>query len=274
VMPHLIQPGTGEHSAYCSAAGLGDQTDNQPDECRECRGGEARAERGQEPGQRARRGGAGWHRRITLTRTVNERPMLASSRSKIHEPRVTGVSPRPTDQRQRQKLRNTRGPGRCVASARTWWTSPAVVGRSRSAALHRHHAPGVVQVGPAQSAHLVAAAAGHDGQPQEHSQRGSLQASLRTATTSSAVSGSGSGARMTGSAIATTLTPTYLHPTARSTAAGSCCDVELEEPNRGGASDHQAVGRIAALRHGSITPQLSIGGPCLGRAHAIRRSCR
>jgi hypothetical protein len=36
--------------------------------------------------------------------------MLASSRSKIHEPRVIGVSPRPTDQRQRQKLRNTRLP--------------------------------------------------------------------------------------------------------------------------------------------------------------------
>jgi hypothetical protein len=92
-MPHLIQPGTGEHSAYCPAAGLGDQTDNQPDERMECRGGEARAELG------------------TLTRTVNERPMLASSRSKIHEPRVIGVSPRPTDQRQRQKLRNTRDLG-------------------------------------------------------------------------------------------------------------------------------------------------------------------
>ena len=38
VMPHLIQRGTGEHSAYCSAAGLGDQTDNQPDERREYRG--------------------------------------------------------------------------------------------------------------------------------------------------------------------------------------------------------------------------------------------
>ena len=33
--------------------------------------------------------------------------MLSSSHPKIHEPRVTGVSPRPTDQRQRQKLRNT-----------------------------------------------------------------------------------------------------------------------------------------------------------------------
>jgi hypothetical protein len=29
--------------------------------------------------------------------------MLSSSPSKIHEPRVTGVSPRPTDQRERQK---------------------------------------------------------------------------------------------------------------------------------------------------------------------------
>src|SRR4051794_33389181 len=98
------------HSAYRSAPGLRDQTNKQANESGECRGGEARAELGQEPGQRARRGGAGWHRRITLTRTVNERSMLASSRSKIHEPRVPGVSPRPTDQRQRQKLRNTRDP--------------------------------------------------------------------------------------------------------------------------------------------------------------------
>jgi hypothetical protein len=36
--------------------------------------------------------------------------MLSSSPLKIHEPRVTGVSPRPTDRRQRQKLRNTSGP--------------------------------------------------------------------------------------------------------------------------------------------------------------------
>ena len=35
--------------------------------------------------------------------------MLSSSPSKIHEPRVTGVSPRPTDQRSARKLRNTRG---------------------------------------------------------------------------------------------------------------------------------------------------------------------
>ena len=34
--------------------------------------------------------------------------MLSPSPAKIHEPRVTGVSPRPTDRRQRQKLRNTR----------------------------------------------------------------------------------------------------------------------------------------------------------------------
>jgi hypothetical protein len=40
---------------------------------------------------------------------VKERSMLSSSPSKIHEPLVTGVSPRPTDRRQRQELRNTRG---------------------------------------------------------------------------------------------------------------------------------------------------------------------
>jgi hypothetical protein len=35
--------------------------------------------------------------------------MLSSSPSKIHEPRVTGVSPRPTDQRQRQKTAKHEG---------------------------------------------------------------------------------------------------------------------------------------------------------------------
>jgi hypothetical protein len=31
-MPHLIQPGASEHATHRSAAGLRDQTDNQPDE--------------------------------------------------------------------------------------------------------------------------------------------------------------------------------------------------------------------------------------------------
>ena len=35
--------------------------------------------------------------------------MLSSSPSKIHEPLVTGVSPRPTDQRQRQKTAKHEG---------------------------------------------------------------------------------------------------------------------------------------------------------------------
>ena len=35
--------------------------------------------------------------------------MLSSSHPKIHEPRVTGVSPRPTDQRQRQKTAKHEG---------------------------------------------------------------------------------------------------------------------------------------------------------------------
>jgi len=39
---------------------------------------------------------------------VKERSMLSCSRAKIHEPLVTGVSPRPTDQRGARKLRNTR----------------------------------------------------------------------------------------------------------------------------------------------------------------------
>jgi hypothetical protein len=109
VMPHLIQPGAGKHPTHRSTPGLRDQTDHQPDEALECRCGEARAELGKQTGQRARGGGAGRHRRITLTRTVQERSMLSSSPSKIHEPRVTGVSPRPTDQRQRQENCETRG---------------------------------------------------------------------------------------------------------------------------------------------------------------------
>src|SRR3954447_21428109 len=86
-----------------------DQANNQPDERQECGSGEARPELDQETGQRAWCGGAGGHRRITLTRTVKERSMLSCSPSKIYEPRLTGVSPRPTDRRQHQKLRNTRG---------------------------------------------------------------------------------------------------------------------------------------------------------------------
>jgi putative transposase len=41
--------------------------------------------------------------RVSGTHTVNERSMLSSSRAKIHEPLVTGVSPRPTDQRGARK---------------------------------------------------------------------------------------------------------------------------------------------------------------------------
>ena len=36
--------------------------------------------------------------------------MLSSSHAKIHNPCVTGVSPRPTDRLRRQKLRNTSEP--------------------------------------------------------------------------------------------------------------------------------------------------------------------
>ena len=87
LMPHLIQPGTGEHSTYRSAAGLRDQADNQPDEGLDGGSGKARAKLGQETGQRARCCGAGTHRRTTLTRTVQERTMLSSSPSK--RPRTT-----------------------------------------------------------------------------------------------------------------------------------------------------------------------------------------
>src|SRR3954453_3162044 len=107
-MPHLLQPGAGEHSTHRTAAGLRDQTNNQSDEGLEGGGGEAWAELGQQTGQRARGDGAGRHRRTTPMRTVKERSMLSSSPSKIHEPRVTGVSPRPTTSDSARKLRNTR----------------------------------------------------------------------------------------------------------------------------------------------------------------------
>jgi len=100
-------------------AGLRDQDENQPDERMECRGGKARAELGQESGQRTRCGGAGSHRRITLTRTVNGRSMLSSSYPKISQQHVTGVS-RPTDQRQRQETAKARGPGHDWGDSVVW----------------------------------------------------------------------------------------------------------------------------------------------------------
>jgi hypothetical protein len=53
VLPHLIQPGTGEHSTHRAAPSLRNQADNQPDEGLECRSGKARAKLGQQTGQRA-----------------------------------------------------------------------------------------------------------------------------------------------------------------------------------------------------------------------------
>ena len=84
VMPHLIQPGTDEHSTHRSAAGLRDQTDNQPDKSMECRNGKAWPEHGQETTQRGRYGSAGRHRRITLMRVLQEPSMLSPSHPKIH----------------------------------------------------------------------------------------------------------------------------------------------------------------------------------------------
>jgi hypothetical protein len=46
---------------------------------------------------------------------VKERSTLSSSPSKIHEPGVTGVSPRPTTSDSARKLRNTRGRGEAQA---------------------------------------------------------------------------------------------------------------------------------------------------------------
>ena len=116
-MPHLIQPGAGDHSTHRSTAGLRDQPNHQSDEGVECRGGEARTELGKQTGQTSAGRWGRRHRRITLTRTVNERSMLSSSPSKIHEPRrhrrvptAHGPATAPG------KLRNTRGIGAAVAA--------------------------------------------------------------------------------------------------------------------------------------------------------------
>ena len=109
VMPDLIQPCAGKHSAYRSAPGLRDQTNEQADECRECGCGKARPEHGQEVGQRARYGGAGKHRRITLTRVVQTPSMLSPSPSKITDLAVPGASPRPTAQQPVRRNCETRG---------------------------------------------------------------------------------------------------------------------------------------------------------------------
>src|SRR6188472_1344008 len=107
VMPHPFQPGPGEHSTHRSTAGLRDQTNKQADECWECGCGEAGPEHGQEVGQRARYGGAGKHRRITLTRVVQTPSMFSPSPSKITDLAVPGASLRPTGPGSTPKLRNT-----------------------------------------------------------------------------------------------------------------------------------------------------------------------
>ena len=136
-MPYLIQPRAGEHSTHRSAAGLRDQANHQSDEGVKCGNGEARTELGKQTGQRARCGEAGRHRRITLAGTVKGRSMLPCSHPKIHESLVTGVSPRPTDRRQRQELRNTSsstgGPLRGPSSRR--WTPSAPVPRPAAAVV-------------------------------------------------------------------------------------------------------------------------------------------
>ena len=96
VMPELLQAGAGEHPAHRSAASLTDQTNDQADERAEGRSGKAGPEHGHEIGQRARYGGSGKHRRITLTRVVQEPSMLSSSHPKITDLAIPGASPRPT----------------------------------------------------------------------------------------------------------------------------------------------------------------------------------
>src|SRR6187551_3486311 len=124
-MPHLIQPGTGQHSTHRPTAGLRDQTNEQANECWECRGGKARPEHGQEVGQRARYGGAGKHRRITLTRVVRTPSMLSPSPSKITDLAIPGASLRPADLAAPQNC-ETRGVGRCSPALCTPIGSPTI----------------------------------------------------------------------------------------------------------------------------------------------------
>ena len=72
--------------------------------------------------------------------------MLSSSPSKIHEPLVTGVSPRPTDQRQRQKtakheLTREVGPGRPAGVSTGGF--PRAASRTRRARFRATGAPQV-----------------------------------------------------------------------------------------------------------------------------------
>jgi hypothetical protein len=97
MVPELLQAGPGEHPAHRSAASLTDQTNNKTEERAEGWSGKTGPERSKEIGQRARYGGAGKHRRITLTRVVQTPLMLPSSHSKITNRTVTGVSPRPAE---------------------------------------------------------------------------------------------------------------------------------------------------------------------------------
>src|SRR5687768_12269104 len=111
VMPHPFQPGAGEHSTHRPAASRSDQANNETGERAKGRRGEARPEHREQIGQRTRYRAVGKHRRITLTRVVQTPSMLSSSPFKIHESRITGVSPRPAGRRPAPaKLRNTRSP--------------------------------------------------------------------------------------------------------------------------------------------------------------------
>src|SRR5829696_5502231 len=96
-MPELLQAGPDEHPAHRSAASLTDQANNKADERAKGRSGKAWPEHNKKLGKRARYGGAGKHRRITLTRVVQAPSMLSSSRTKIADLAITGASPRPAD---------------------------------------------------------------------------------------------------------------------------------------------------------------------------------
>jgi hypothetical protein len=99
VMPHLIQPGAGEHSTYRSAAGLGDQAD-QPDEVWKVG---AVNTGGTRPAVRPASTVVGRrHRQIT---TSGERSMLSSSRQ---DPQTAHRRVPAATTRGARKRRNTR----------------------------------------------------------------------------------------------------------------------------------------------------------------------
>ena len=135
VMPHLIQPGAGDHSTHRSTAGLRDQPNHQSDEGVECRGGEARTELGKQTGQTS----AGrWGREASTDHSHEDGERAVDTvLVTLQDPRTTSHRRVPTAHGPATapgKLRNTRGIGAAVA-ARSSRSRPFI---DRSSAVPDH----------------------------------------------------------------------------------------------------------------------------------------